>query len=87
MARSRDEILRRHGYLPMSEIRGLLTRIGHRLEQLDEPMAREYVLDPYPGGIEHKIALMCQRRHAMLETIADDELGRLVSVTAAPPAA
>jgi hypothetical protein len=87
MARSRHEILRRHGYVPVSELRELLAHIGHRLEQLDEPLAREYVLDPYPGGIEHKIALMCQRRQAMLAMIAEEELDRLLSAAAAPPAA
>ena len=87
MARFRHRILRRLGYVPVSEVRDLAARISRRLEQLDEPLAREYVLDPYPGGIEHKIMLMCQRRQAMLATIAEEELDRLLSAEAAPPAA
>jgi hypothetical protein len=40
-------------------------------------MAREFVLDPQPGGIEHKISLMCQRRQAVLAHIVEEELGKL----------
>ena len=83
MARLRDEILLRHGYMPMHEVRELLARIGHRLGQLDEPMAREYVLDPYPGGIEHKISLMCRRRKSMFANLADQEVDRLADQSAA----
>jgi len=83
VARSRDEILMRHGYMPVSEVRELLARIGNRMGQLDEPMAREYVLDPYPGGIEHKIALMCRRRKTMFASLADQEVDRLADGAAA----
>jgi hypothetical protein len=64
MARSRHQILRRHGYIPVGEVRDLLARLCDRVERLDQPLAREYVLDPYSGGIEHKIEQMCQRRKA-----------------------
>jgi hypothetical protein len=80
-----DRILRRLGYLPVGEVRALLGRIGHRLEQGDESMTREYVLDPRPGGIEHKITLRCQRRKALFAHIAGDEFHRTTSEAATSP--
>jgi hypothetical protein len=77
MAGLRDRVLRRLGYVPASDVRELLGRLCRRLGQLDEPMAREFVLDPQPGGIEHKISLMCRRRQAVLAHVAEEELGKL----------
>ena len=73
----RDRVLRRLGYVPVSEVRELLNRVSRRLAQLDEPMAREFMLDPQPGGIEHKIALMCQRRKTIFANLAEEELKQL----------
>ncbi|HVH81862.1 MAG TPA: hypothetical protein VM782_20860 [Stellaceae bacterium] len=42
-------------------------------------MAREFVLNPYPGGIEHTITQLCQRRKAILARLADEELNGLLS--------
>jgi hypothetical protein len=62
------------GYIPLSEVHQLLTRIGDRMSQIDEPLAREYVLDPFPGGIEQRIHRLCQRRKALFDKLAADEL-------------
>jgi len=62
------------GYIPLSEVHLLLERIGDRMSEIDEPLAREYVLDPFPGGIERKIHQMCQRRRALFNRLAEDEL-------------
>lgn len=62
------------GYLPLSEVHHLLDRIGQRMSQIDEPLAREYVLDPFPGGIEQKIRQMCRRRQALFARLAQEEL-------------
>ena len=62
------------GYIPLSEVHELLGRIGARMSQIDEPLAREYVLDPFPGGIERKIHQMCKRRKAIFSKLAEDEL-------------
>ena len=69
-----SRILLKLGYIPVEEVDHMLDRIGQRLGQLDEPMAREYVLDPFPGGIEHRIRQMCQRRKAVYAKLAADEL-------------
>jgi hypothetical protein len=61
-------------YIPLNDVHELLSRIGHRMSQIDEPLAREYVLDPFPGGIERKIHQMCQRRKALFDRLAKDEL-------------
>jgi hypothetical protein len=44
------------------------------MSQIDEPLAREYVLDPFPGGIEAKIHQMCLRRKALFDRLAENEL-------------
>jgi hypothetical protein len=62
------------GYIPLSEVQLLLERIGDRMSQIDEPLAPEYVLDPFPGGIERKIHQMCQRRKALFLRLIQDEL-------------
>ena len=62
------------GYIPLSEVHDLLERIGDRMSQIDEPLAREYVIDPFPGGIERKIHQMCERRKAIFHRLAEDEL-------------
>ncbi|HYM72760.1 MAG TPA: hypothetical protein VET89_07245 [Stellaceae bacterium] len=87
MARFRDRILHRLGYLPVDEVQALCVRIGRRVEQLDESITREYVLDPYPGGIEHKITLLCRRRKTYFTRIAEEELGKITGEAAAPPSA
>jgi hypothetical protein len=78
MARKRkltpDRALLDAGYIPLSEVQLLLDRIGERMSEIDEPLAREYVLDPFPGGIERKIHQMCQRRKALFARLAEDEL-------------
>ena len=67
-------VLLEMGYIPLSEVHELLGRIGARMSQIDEPLAREYVLDPFPGGIERKIHQMCKRRKAIFSKLAEDEL-------------
>ena len=67
-------VLLEMGFIPLSEVHGLIERIGDRMSQIDEPLAREYVLDPFPGGIERKIHQMCQRRKALFARLAEDEL-------------
>jgi hypothetical protein len=62
------------GYIPLSEVQLLLERIADRMSEIDEPLTREYVLDPFPGGIERKIHQMCQRRRALFSRLAEDEL-------------
>ena len=52
----------------------MLERISDRMSQIDEPLAREYVLDPFPGGIEQKIRQMCQRRKALFNRLVQTEL-------------
>jgi hypothetical protein len=69
-----SRVLLQLGYIPLSEVHQLLERIGDRMSQIDEPLAREYVLDPFPGGIERKIHQMCQRRKALFHKLAEDEL-------------
>jgi hypothetical protein len=67
-------VLLQMGYMPVSEVHHLLERIGDRMSQIDEPLAREYVIDPFPGGIEKKIHQMCERRKALFSKLAEDEL-------------
>jgi hypothetical protein len=67
-------VLLQMGYMPVSEVHHLLERIGDRMSQIDEPLAREYVIDPFPGGIEKKIHQMCERRKALFTKLAEDEL-------------
>jgi hypothetical protein len=67
-------VLLQMGYMPVSEVHHLLERIGDRMSQIDEPLAREYVIDPFPGGIERKIHQMCERRKALFSKLAEDEL-------------
>jgi len=62
------------GYMPVSEVHHLLDRIGQRLSKIDEPLAREYMLDPFPDGIEQKIRQMCRRRQALFARLAQEEL-------------
>ena len=69
-----SRVLLQMGYIPLSEVHQLLARIGERLSQIDEPLAREYVLDPFPGGIEQKIRRMCQRRKTLFDKVVADEL-------------
>jgi hypothetical protein len=74
LAAQLSRVLLQLGYIPLSEVHQLLARIGDRMSQIDEPLAREYVLDPFPGGIERKIQQMCQRRKALFHKLAEDEL-------------
>ncbi|HWB48420.1 MAG TPA: hypothetical protein VG651_04865 [Stellaceae bacterium] len=74
MAAQLSRVLLQLGYIPLSEVHHLLTRIGDRMSQIDEPLAREYVIDPFPGGIEQKIHRMCQRRKALYDKLAEEEL-------------
>ena len=74
MAGQLSRVLLDLGYIPLSEVRYLLERIGDRMSQIDEPLAREYVIDPFPEGIEQKIHLLCQRRKALFSKVAEDEL-------------
>jgi hypothetical protein len=67
-------VLLQMGYMPVSEVHHLLERIGDRMSQIDEPLAREYVIDPFPGSIERKIHQMCERRKALFSKLAEDEL-------------
>jgi hypothetical protein len=69
-----SRVLLQLGYMPLSEVHRLLARISERLSQIDEPLAREYVLDPFPGGIEQKIHQMCLRRKALFDKLAESEL-------------
>jgi hypothetical protein len=62
------------GYIPLAEVHRLLARIGDRMSEIDEPLAREYLIDPFPGGIEQKIRQMCLRRKALFGKLAEDEL-------------
>lgn len=74
MAAQLSRVLLQLGYIPLSEVHSLLARIGDRMSQIDEPLAREYVLDPFPGGIEQKIRRMCERRKALFARLVQDEL-------------
>jgi hypothetical protein len=69
-----SKVLLQLGYIPLSDVHELLERISDRMSQIDEPLAREHVLDPFPGGIERKIHQMCQRRKALFNKLAEDEL-------------
>jgi hypothetical protein len=82
VARLGERILQRLGYVRIGEIDQLLVRIGQRLAEVDEPMTREYVLDPYPGGIEHKVRLLCQRRKTFFDRTAQEELAHVIGDTA-----
>ena len=79
MKTSRHEILHRHGYVALTEMRDMLARLCQRMEELDVPMAREYVLNAPSGTIEHEIRLMCKRRRAILHRLAEAELGRIAT--------
>jgi hypothetical protein len=61
------------GYIPLAEVHELLARIGNRMGQLDEPLAREYVIAG-AGGIEQKIHRMCERRKMLFSKLAEHEL-------------
>jgi hypothetical protein len=69
-----SRIFLRLGYIPVDTVDQMLERIGHRLGQLDEPLAREYVLDPFPDGIEERIHQLCRRRRTVYTRLAADEL-------------
>jgi hypothetical protein len=69
-----NRVLLEMGFVPLSDVHELIERIGDRMSQIDEPLAREYVIDPFPGGIEQKIRQMCQRRKAIFSKLAEDEL-------------
>lgn len=69
-----SRVLLQLGYIPLSEVHRLLARISERMSQIDEPMAREYVLDSFPGGIEQKIHQMCLRRKALFDKLGEAEL-------------
>ena len=84
---ARHDILHRHGYVALSEMREMLARLCQRMAELDEPMAREYVLNAPSGAIEHEIKLMCKRRGAILSRLAEAELGRIGSDADKPAAA
>jgi hypothetical protein len=74
LAAQLSRVLLQLGYIPLSEVHRLLNRIGARMSEIDEPLAREYVLDPFPGGIEAKIRQMCLRRKALFDRLAKSEL-------------
>ena len=74
MAARISRLLLRLGYIPLGEVHRLVARIGDRMSQIDEPLAREYVLDPFPGGIEQRIHRLCQRRKMLFDKLAADEL-------------
>ena len=74
MAAQLSRVLLHLGYIPLSKVHQLLERIGDRMSQIDEPLAREYVIDPFPGGIEQKIHQMCERRKAIFHKLAENEL-------------
>jgi len=74
LAAQLSRVLLQLGYIPLSEVHQLLERLGDRMSQIDEPLAREYVIDPFPDGIEAKIHQMCQRRKALFHKLAEDEL-------------
>jgi hypothetical protein len=74
LAAQLSRVLWHLGYIPLSEVHQLLARIGNRMSQIDEPLAREYMLDPFPGGIEQKIHRLCRRRKALFDKLAADEL-------------
>ncbi len=67
-------LLHRRGYIALSEVSEILARVGSRMAALDEHLAREYVIDPMPGGIRHKISLMCQQQQRLFEKVAAEEL-------------
>jgi hypothetical protein len=69
-----SRVLLQLGYIPLSEVHRLLARVGDRMSRIDEPLAREYVLDPFPGGIEQKIHRLCRRRKAIFDKVVADEL-------------
>ncbi|HVH81863.1 MAG TPA: hypothetical protein VM782_20865 [Stellaceae bacterium] len=87
MKSSRHEILHRHGYVAVTEMRDMLDRLCRRMAELDEPMAREYVLNAPSSLIEHEIRRMCKRRRAILHRLAEAELGRIADGAVTPPAA
>lgn len=74
MAAQVNRALLQLGYIPLSDVQHLLERVSDRMSQIDEPLAREYVLDPFPGGIELKIHQMCQRRKALFARLVQSEL-------------
>ena len=74
MAAQISRVLLQLGYIPLSEVHQLLARIGNRMSQIDEPLSREYVLDPFPGGIEQRIHRLCERRKMLFEKVVADEL-------------
>ncbi len=74
MAEQLSRVLLQLGYIPVSDVQHLLERISDRMSRIDEPLAREYVLDPFPGGIEQRIHSLCQRRRALFDKLAEDEL-------------
>jgi len=74
LAAQLSRVLLHLGYIPLSKVHQLLERIGDRMSQIDEPLAREYVIDPFPGGIEQKIHQMCERRKAIFHKLAENEL-------------
>ena len=67
-------LLLRQGYMSLTDVEALIARIGERMAAIDGHLAREYVIDPMPGGIQHKIELMCRRRRSVFEKIAAEEL-------------
>ena len=74
MAAQISRLLLRLGYIPLGEVHRLVARIGDRMSQIDEPLAREYLLDPFPDGIEKRIHRLCQRRKTLFDKVAADEL-------------
>ncbi len=45
-----SRVLLQLGYIPLSGVHELLARVADRMSEIDELLAREYVLDPFPGG-------------------------------------
>ena len=91
MAAQLSRVLLRLGYIPLRDVHQLLARIGDRMSQIDEPLAREYVMDPHPDGLERKIHKLCQRRKALFHKLAATELqaeqDRLAQMDDDPPKA
>jgi len=63
------------GYIGLSDVDEIIARIGERMANIDEHVAREYLLDS-SGGIEDTISAMCKRLHRLFQKIAAEELAR-----------
>jgi len=69
-----DWVLLQLGYISLGEVQQMLARVGERMSEIDEALAREYMIDRAPGGIEQRIRQMCLRRKALFDKLTKDEL-------------